>query len=138
MLPRRTLTKKQKKEISRKRLGIILIFLGLLIIASMLFFLAFLEKEEPIINPLSKDQTSSGRIISKTLKDHKIQYKDLETTKDLKYKIIFEDNAEAIIDPKKDIERQITSLQLILSQLKIEGKAFKRLDFSYQKPIISF
>ncbi len=138
MLPRRTLTKKQKKEISRKRLGIILIFLGLLIIASMLFFLAFLEKEEPIINPLSKDQTSSGRIISKTLKDHKIQYKDLETTKDLKYKIKFEDNAEAIIDPKKDIESQITSLQLILSQLKIEGKAFKRLDFSYQKPIISF
>lgn len=138
MLPRRTLTKKQKKEISRKRLGIILIFLGLLIIASMLFFLAFLEKEEPIINPLSKDQTSSGRIISKTLKDHKIKYKDLETTKDLKYKIKFEDNAEAIIDPKKDIESQITSLQLILSQLKIEGKAFKRLDFSYQKPIISF
>ena len=138
MLPRRSLTKKQKKEISRKRLGIILIFLGLLIIASMLFFLAFLEKEEPIINPLSKDQTSSGRIISKTLKDHKIQYKDLETTKDLKYKIKFEDNAEAIIDPKKDIESQITSLQLILSQLKIEGKAFKRLDFSYQKPIISF
>ena len=138
MLPRRTLTKKQKKEVSRKRLGIILIFLGLLIIAAMLFFLAFLEKDPPIINPLSKDQTSNGRIITNLLKEKKILYKDLETTKDLKYKIKFEDNAEAIIDPKKDIEEQITSLQLILSQLKIDGKAFKRLDFSYQKPIIAF
>ncbi len=138
MLPRRTLTKKQKKKIFRKRLGIILIFLGLLIIALMLFYLAFLEKDPPIINPLSKDQTSTGKTISQALRERKIQYKDLETTKDLKYKIKFEDNAEAIIDPKKDIDEQITSLQLILSQLKIEGKAFKRLDFSYQKPIISF
>lgn len=138
MLPRRTLTKKQKKEISRKRFGIVLIFLGLLIIALMLFYLAFLEKDPPIINPLSKDQTSMGKTISQTLREKKIQYKDLETTKDLKYKVKFEDNAEAIIDPKKDIDEQITSLQLILSQLKIEGKAFKRLDFSYQKPIISF
>lgn len=138
MLPRRTLTKKQKKEVSRKRLGIVLIFLGLLIIALMLFFLAFLEKEDPIINPLSKDQTSIGKIITGELKEKKILYKELETTKDLKYKIKFENNAEAIIDPKKNIYEQITSLQLILSQLKIEGKAFKRLDFSYQKPIISF
>ncbi len=137
MLPK-PLTKKQKKEVSRKRLGIILIFLGLLIIASMLFFLAFLEKEDPIINPLSKDQTSNGKLIMNSLREKKISYKDLETTRDLKYKIIFEDNAEAIIDPKKDIESQITSLQLILSQLKIEGKAFKRLDFSFQKPIITF
>jgi len=138
MLPRRSLTKKQKKEISRKRLGIILIFIGLLIITGVMFYLVFLEKDPPIINPLSKDQTSSSRIISKTLKEKSIPYKELETTKDLKYKIKFEDNAEAIIDPKKDIEEQISSLQLILSQLKIEGKAFKRLDFSYQKPIISF
>lgn len=137
MLPK-PLTKKQKKEVSRKRLGIILIFLGLLIIAVMLFFLAFLEKEDPIINPLSKDQTSNGKIIIGELREKKIAYKDIETTKSLKYKIKFEDNAEAIIDPKKDIPEQITSLQLILSQLKIEGKAFKRLDFSYQKPIISF
>lgn len=132
------LTKKQKKEVSRKRLGIILIFLGLLVIASVLFFMAFLEKDPPIVNPLSKDQTSNGKLIINSLGEKKITYKDLETTKDLKYKIIFEDNAEAIIDPKKDLEEQITSLQLILSQLKIEGKAFKRLDFSYQKPIIAF
>ncbi len=137
MLPK-PLTKKQKKEVSRKRLGIILIFLGLLIIASILFFLAFLEKDPPIVNPLSKDQTSNGKLIMNSLREKKIPYKDLETTKSLLYKIKFEDNAEAIIDPKKDLEEQITSLQLILSQLKIEGKAFKRLDFSYQKPIISF
>lgn len=138
MLPRRSLTKKQKKEKSRKKLGVLLIFLGLAIIASMLFYLAFLEKDPPVINPLSKDQTSTTKIITKILKEKGIDYQDLETTEDLKYRIKFEKSAEAIIDPRKDVEEQISSLQLILSQLKIEGKTFKRLDFSYQKPIISF
>jgi hypothetical protein len=138
MLPRRSLTKKQKKEKSRKKLGVGLIFLGLAVIALMLFYLAFLEKDPPVINPLSKDQTSTAKTITKILKEKGIDYQDLETTQDLKYRIKFEKSAEAIIDPRKDVEEQISSLQLILSQLKIEGKTFKRLDFSYQKPIISF
>lgn len=104
----------------------------------MLFYLVFLEKDPPLINPLSKDQSSTDSKLIKILKEEKIAYKEIETTKDLKYRIKFDKNGEAILTPEKNLEEQIASLQLIISQLKIEGRTFKRLDFSYEKPIITF
>ena len=138
MLPRKTLTKKQKKEIFQRRLGIGLVFTGLIIVAILLFYLAFLQKTPVFLNPLSKDQMSTGTKIQKILKEKKISYVSVATSKDLTYRVMLEKDSEVIIDPKKDVEAQLSSLQLILSALKIEGKAFKRLDFRYQKPIISF
>lgn len=138
MLPRKTLTKKQKKENFRRRLGVGLVFTGLIITAVLLFYLAYLQKTPEFLNPLSEDQTSTGTKIQKTLKEKKITYKSISTSSDLSYKVVLDRDSEVIIDPKKDVEAQLSSLQLILSALKIEGKAFKRLDFRYQKPIISF
>ena len=138
MLFRKTVTKKQKREASKKRFGILLIFIGLFAINAMLVYSAFIEKPEPLLNPLSKDQTSSVSQLEKLLKDKKIQYKYVATQKNLSYLIKLQSNGEVIIDPSKNIDQQLSSLQLILSQLKIEGKTLKRLDFSYQKPIITF
>lgn len=138
MLPRKTLTKKQKKANLRKRVSAGLFFGGLIVIAVFLFYLAFLQKHPPFLNPLSKDQTSAGIKIQKILKEKKISYKSVSTSKDLTYKIVLDKDSEVIIDPKKDIEPQLSSLQLILKHLKIEGKALRRLDFRYQKPVISF
>ena len=138
MLPRKTLTKKQKKENSRRKLGVGLVFTGLITIAILLFYLAYLQKTPVFLNPLSKDQASMGTKIQKILKEKKISYRSIATSKDLTYRVVLDKDSEVIIDPKKDVETQLSSLQLILSALKIEGKAFKRLDFRYQKPIISF
>ena len=138
MLPRRTLTKKQKKHNFRKRLAVGIFFSGLAVGAAVLFYLAFFHKTPEILNPLSRDQTSAGIKITEMLKKKNIPYKRVATSKDLTYKIILSKDSEVIIDPKKDIELQLSSLQLILKRLKIEGKTFRRLDFRYQKPIISF
>lgn len=138
MLPRKTITKKQKKERSRKKLGLSLLFVGLIMISASLFFTAFLEKPDKPISPLSKDQSSINSKIEKGLKDKKILYISVETLKDLNYQILLDNKTQVIIDSKKDIGAQLSSLQLVLTQLKIEGKSFKRLDFRYQKPVISF
>ncbi len=138
MLPRRTVTKKQKKEASKKKLGLVLVFLGLIAIVICLFFTAFIEKPGPILNPLSKNQITSTKQVESVLQKENIKYKSLTTEKDLNYKVILENNGEVIIDPNKDILKQVSSLQLILSQLKIDNKAFKRLDFRYEKPVIAF
>ncbi len=138
MLPAKTITKKQKKQASKKRAGIFLIFVGLALIAVSLFFIAFLEKQPKPISPLSKNQTSVNSIVEKTLKSKNISYISIETAKDLSLIVKLDKERQVIIDPDKDIDQQLSSLQLILSQLKIEGKALKRLDFRYQKPIISF
>ena len=45
---------------------------------------------------------------------------------------------EVFIAPSKNLELQISSLQLILSRLTIEGKKFSRLDFRFDKPVVSF
>ena len=138
MLPRKTITKRQKKERSRKKLGLILLFLGLVLISLSLFFTAFLEKPDKLISPLSQDQSSFNSKIESGLKNKKISFVKVETLKDLNYQITLDDKSRAIIDSNKSIEVQLSSLQLILTQLKIEGKSFKRLDFRFQKPVISF
>lgn len=138
MLPRKTLTKKQKKHNFRKRLAVGIFFVGLMVSVAALFYFAFLQKPTEFLNPLSKDQTSAGIKIAEMLKEKNIAYKSVSTSKDLTYKILLSKDSEVIIDPKKSIELQLSSLQLILKRLKIEGKMFRRLDFRYQKPIISF
>lgn len=138
MLPRKIITKRQKKEQSRKKLGLILLFVGLVLISASLSFSAFLEKPDKPISPLSKDQSSVNSKIEKALRDKKIPYISVTTLKDLNYQILLDNKTEVIINSNKDIIEQMSSLQLILTQLKIEGKSFKRLDFRYQKPVISF
>jgi hypothetical protein len=102
-----------------------------------LFYTAYLEKPDPIISPLSKNQTTEFIRVEKTLKDKKIEYKSLDTQDDLNYKLVLIHDEEIILDSKKSISTQLSSLQLILSQLKIEGKTFRRLDFRFEKPVIS-
>ena len=138
MLRRKTITKRQKREASKKRLGILLIFLGMILIAVFLAFFTFFEKKELFVSPLSKDQTSVNTRIEKLLKEKKINYVSFYTAKDLSFILMLPENREVILDPNKNISEQLSSLQLILSQLKIDGKAFKRLDFRYQKPVITF
>src|SRR5690606_38186411 len=103
---------------SKHKLGIIFVFLGLFIISICLFFLAFLERPEPLINPLSKNQTSSTKKLANLLDKKNISYINITTQNDLNYKVTLENKAEVIFNPSNDIEKQVSSLQLILSQLK--------------------
>lgn len=138
MLPKKTITKRQKKKASRRKSGEVLIFFGLILIAISLFYTVFLEKEPLYVSPLSKNQTSVNSLIEKKIKEKKIVYESFETTKDFNFKVVLKEGGEVIIDRNRDINSQLSSLQLILSKLKIEGKALKRLDFRFEKPIISF
>lgn len=134
----RTVTKKQKKVEARKKLAITLIIVGLLILNLILVYSAFFQKPKPILSPLSKNQISSNEVFEKKLKESNIEYTSITTEKDLSYLVKLKSGGEVLIDQDKDVEEQLSSLQLILKQLKIEGKTLRRLDFRYQKPIITF
>jgi cell division septal protein FtsQ len=138
MLPRRTITKRQKKERSRKRLGAIFVVLGLFIIALFLSYAAFFDKGPIFVSPLSKNQETSITRVEELLKENGIQYESIESGEDRTYLVKLDKKSEVILDSKQKVDEQISSLQLILRQLKIEGRTFKRLDFRYQKPVISF
>ncbi len=133
----RTVTKKQKKSAYKKKLGLSLIFIGLLFVNFVLIYVTFLEKPKPIVSPLSKNQISSTRQIEMAIKERNIEYVSISTQQDTSYLIKLKDGGEVTLDPGKNTTQQLSSLQLILSQLKIEGKTLKRLDFRYEKPIIT-
>ena len=103
MLRRKTITKRQKREASKKRLGILLIFLGMILIAVFLAFFTFFEKKELFVSPLSKDQTSVNTRIEKLLKEKKINYVSFYTAKDLSFILMLPENREVILDPNKNI-----------------------------------
>lgn len=44
---------------------------------------------------------------------------------------------EVVISLKKDVASQLASLQVTMSHLTIEGKRFNRIDFRFDKPVIS-
>lgn len=46
--------------------------------------------------------------------------------------------AVILLSSQKDLQKQLASLQLTLSQLTIEGKQFKKLDFRFDKPFVTF
>lgn len=114
-----------------------MIFLGLLMVVVSLSYSAFLEKPSPPLTPLSKNQTTDTLEVQKFLTQKGIGYKSVDIEDDLSYKIVLTSGSEVFIDSKKDLVRQLSSLQLIISQLKIEDKTFKRLDFRFEKPIIA-
>ncbi|MCL5970032.1 MAG: hypothetical protein M1450_00820 [Patescibacteria group bacterium] len=47
-------------------------------------------------------------------------------------------NEEIILSKNKDISFQVSSLQLMISRFTIEGKRIKRVDFRFDKPVVSF
>lgn len=52
--------------------------------------------------------------------------------------ILQTDGTTAVISAHKNIKFQVTSLQLILSRSRIEGRNPVKIDFRFEKPVISF
>lgn len=137
MLLQKVVTKKDKRKAIRKHRGLIFVFVGLVMIVVSLFYTAYLEKPPKVVSPLAKNQITDTGKVEQILKGKEIPYQNLEVEDDLSYKIVLSSGSEVYLDSKKDLTTQLSSLQLILSQLKIEGKTFKRLDFRFEKPVIA-
>ena len=52
--------------------------------------------------------------------------------------ISIDSNEEVIVSLQKDLGMQIASLQLTIAHLTIEGKRFSRLDFRFDKPVLTY
>lgn len=81
-------------------------------------------------NPIIKD-------IKKALSKNNIAFSYVSFA-DSSYLILLSGGEEILFSQKKKIDEQVASLQLVLSRLTIEGKRFRRLDFRFDKPVITF
>ncbi|MCL6096492.1 MAG: DUF4988 domain-containing protein [Patescibacteria group bacterium] len=118
----------------------LLAFVGMLVLlgAVYLSFLLFLPKKALLINPLAKSTNTRYYQIGDLLQKSGIVFSSIERRQDASYVINLKDGGEVILTENKNVQNQISSLQLILSRLTIEGKRFKSLDFRYDKPVVLF
>lgn len=97
----------------------------------------FLAGKPLFISPMGKNNIDTKKV-EKILKDNNILVSRVLVLSDLSYEVIIPNNGQVKLSSKKDINRQIASLQRILRELTIEGKPFKSIDFRFEEPIISF
>lgn len=144
MFPKKRLLKKDKNIQSKKRLRFTTVILGMLGLSCIGIGILVLMKEPPFTSPLPiflPFQADAGSAHSKkeleiALKDADISYEKLTQIRSGIYSFTIVDNGEVTITLKKSLSTQLSSLQVILVRLTMEGKKFKRLDMRYDRPII--
>lgn len=116
--------------------------------AATIFFLAilgivafslnsFINSGKPLfVSPIGKAGMDSVSV-EKKLKEKNISYSQVVLSDD-SFLIDITNNGQVRLSQNKDIDKQVSSLQRILSQLTIEGKSFRIIDFRFFEPIISF
>ena len=130
-------TKKTKKQNRRKRILVFIFFLGYISLFLLLTGFVWVEKLFPKASLISPVSTQSQKSLGAILDKKNISYESVEKL-DGYYLVKIRDGGEVLISDKKDLTEQVSSLQLIVSRLKIEGKKFKRLDFRFDRPVIKF
>ncbi len=118
----------------------LLTLIGILVLVCVgyLLFVLLLPKKELFINPLAKSSGTNYNQVDDILQKSGIAFSSIERKQDASYVIRLKDGGQVIITENKNVQNQISSLQLILSRLTIEGKRFKSLDFRYDKPVVLF
>ncbi len=85
----------------------------------------------------SKSTVSQRENLTALLKRSTIAFVDVSLSSDSSFTVLLATGEEILFSPQKNLESQISSLQLIASRLTIEGKRFSRLDFRFDKPVIT-
>jgi hypothetical protein len=143
MWSRKRILKKERKKYAKKRiLFVSLICGGVGILLGAVGFIVL--SHEPIFtSPLpfmqsigfnTQDETMAG--IKKFFEEEKIDFTEIKRIGKASYQIT--DNADRVIyiSSEKDLSKQLSSLQRIVSRLTMEGKKYTRLDLRFDKPII--
>lgn len=116
------------------------VLLGIVLVSLIIYFsfLLFFPKNNKFVSPLSQNSGSKNNQVEQLLDKENIPFSSVETEPDSSYLITLKDGGKVLLSQNKNVQNQISSLQLILSRLTIEGKRFKNLDFRYDKPVIEF
>ena len=130
--------KKERAKYRFKILLVSLVFLSLLIVGTEYAYLNFSFGRAFFISPIAKENQSKLAILQNELNKNMISYSAVNANSDGSFIVELKDGGEVILSSKKDVESQLSSLQLILSRLTIEGKTLKKLDFRFSNPVVSF
>jgi len=132
-MQRRTIRRRGKKK---KILALVLLAI-FLIALSVLLFSPRLTKKALFISPVTRNSNQDAKKIEKLLIDANISFSSISFLGSY-YIVALSDGGQVVLSLKKNIEKQIASLQPILKQLTIDGKKFNRIDFRFDKPLVVY
>lgn len=129
-------TQKRKNKIVRR---VFLLLILLVVLSLLILYKNFdtLTNRNSIISPLAKTQSQNANLEKLLLKAN-VHFAKIQVATDSSILIYLKDGQVVNLSERKNLESQISSLQLILSRLTIEGKKFKFLDLRFEKPVIVF
>ena len=132
--------RKVKNKFIRELKFFIIAFLATFVLLGIIcaIFLVFSQNHNILLNPLSNKKDVFQNQAEDLLEKTGINFSSVKIASDSSYLVTLQDGSQVILNQNKNLQNQISSLQLILSRLTIEGKRFKSLDFRYDKPVVSF
>lgn len=144
MWSRKRVLKKNRRAVNKKKILYASLVSGVLGIALIGVGVVVVEHEPLYISPLplfhSFVSDASGEDAVKTIKTflqkHDIEYESVTVKESQNYEIKLKSNGTILLTSEKSVAEQLSSLQLILSRLTMEGKKFIRLDLRYDRPVI--
>lgn len=139
-------TKKHKtKNKPKVLLQTVYCVVGVAAFGFIIYALSSLLRQDTLVVPVVLTQSVKGVAsmfsagdageVERLLKEKKISFLFVTTSKDAAYVVTLPDNAEVLL-AKENIPTQIASLQHITSRLTMEGKRFTRLDLRFDRPVI--
>ena len=86
---------------------------------------------------ISLKDAARSEDIESMLKKNNIPFVNISSFSNEAFIVKLTQGEEVIFSLRKSLDLQISSLQLILSRLTIEGKRFSRLDLRFDKPVVT-
>lgn len=88
------------------------------------------------LSPNIRIDSFEAKQVELLLARYRIDFVSVHYQKDKTYTVFLKNGGEVILSSKKDLTSQVSSLQLLINRLTIEGKSFKRLDLRFTNPVI--
>lgn len=133
---------RRRNRKAKKGLFLILLFLLFFSISASLFSYYWFTKTlfiSPLpnrsldnLNPLTTEELKT------LLKKGNIAFSEVKSSTGSSILVTLKDGNDVLFSAKKSLGEQVSSLQLILSRLTIEGKRFKNLDLRFEKPTVAY
>ncbi len=128
---------RRNKYGTKKRLAIFVLFALFSTILAILLYSTYWARKPLFISPIASNSQNLTKKLEKLLLDSQIEFSSI-IFRSSSYSVKLKDGGEVALSLEKDIKKQIASLQAVLKQLTIEGRRFSRIDFRFDKPVITF
>lgn len=141
--------KKRKRNILLQRVLFLCTFISCVIIVFEIIYFSMQLQKPKFLSPIPFSNTykkvlaaitsnSPKNELSELLRKDSITVVSITNYNDNSLLVRLEKGEEIIFSSKKSIKLQVSSLQLILSRLTIEGKRIAKLDLRFDNPVIVF